>query len=84
LDTALFKNGEVAAMAEKYGVSVPQLGIRYCLQLDLLSLPKTANLQHMKTNAEVDFVINEKDMQFLKKVKPIEDYGIHRNFLSMY
>jgi diketogulonate reductase-like aldo/keto reductase len=53
----LFKNEEVTAIAEKYGVSVSQLAIRYCLQLDLLPLPKTANLQHMKTNAEVDFVI---------------------------
>ena len=40
----LFKNQEVAAIAEKYGVSVSQLAIRrYCLQLGLLPLPKTAN-----------------------------------------
>jgi diketogulonate reductase-like aldo/keto reductase len=39
----LFKNSEVAAISEKYGVSVSQLAIRYCLKLGLLSLPKTAN-----------------------------------------
>src|SRR4051794_36032050 len=76
----LFKNQEVAAIAEKYKVSVSQLAIRYCLQLDLLPLPKTANLQHMKTNAEVDFVINEKDMEFLKNVQQIQDYGEHSKF----
>lgn len=46
---------EIQAMAEKYGVSVPQLCIRYTLQLGTISLPKTGNPEHMKTNAEVDF-----------------------------
>src|SRR3954468_6036317 len=76
----LFKNGEVASIAEKYGVSVSQLAIRYCLQLDLLPLPKTANPQHMKTNAEVDFVISEEDMEFLKNVQQIEHYGEYSKF----
>jgi len=71
----LLKNQQIAAMAAKYNVSVPQLSIRYCLQLGLLPLPKTANPQHMKTNAEVDFVISDKDMGLLKNVKEIEDYG---------
>jgi len=76
----LFKNGEVAAMAKKYKVSVSQLAIRYCLELGLLPLPKTANPQHMKTNAEVDFVITKEDMEQLKNVEPIEDYGEHSKF----
>ena len=71
---------EVAAIAEKYKVSVSQLAIRYCLQLGLLPLPKTANPQHMKTNAEVDFVISEEDMEFLKNVQQIEHYGEHSKF----
>src|SRR3954467_3900890 len=71
----LFKNKEVAAIAEKYKVSVSQLAIRYCLQLDLLPLPKTANSQHMKNNAEVDFAISEEDMEFLKNIEQIEHYG---------
>ena len=32
-----------------------QLCIRYALQLGTISLPKTADPEHMKTNAEVDF-----------------------------
>ena len=76
----LFKNQEVTAIAEKYNVSVSQLAIRYCLQLGLLPLPKTANPQHMKTNAEVDFVISEEDMEFLKNMEQIEDYGEHSKF----
>jgi diketogulonate reductase-like aldo/keto reductase len=76
----LFKNVEVTAIAEKYGVSVSQLAICYCLQLDLLPLPKTANPQHMKTNAEVDFVISAEDIDFLKNMEQIEHYGEHSKF----
>jgi len=71
----LMKNQEVLKIAEKYGVSVPQLGIRYVLQLNLLPLPKTANPAHMKNNAAVDFVISDEDMDFLKNMEQIEDYG---------
>jgi diketogulonate reductase-like aldo/keto reductase len=76
----LFKNEEVTAIAEKYGVSVSQLAIRYCLQLGLLPLPKTANAAHMKTNAEVDFLISKEDMEFLENMQPIQDYGEHSKF----
>ena len=71
---------EIAAMAEKYGVSVPQLCIRYTLQLGAISLPKTANPDHMKTNAEVDFEISAEDMETLKTFKHIENYGASSGF----
>ena len=76
----LFKNEEIKTLADKYTVSVSQLAIRYCLQLDLLPLPKTANQEHMKSNAEVDFVISEEDMEFLKNMEQIEHYGEHSKF----
>lgn len=66
---------EIKAIADKYGVTVPQLCIRYTLQLGAISLPKTANPEHMKTNADVDFVINDADRETLKNFKHIEDYG---------
>ena len=62
----LLKNAKIVEMAEQYGVSVPQLCIRYVLQLGLLALPKTANPAHMKNKAEVDFVISNRDMERLK------------------
>lgn len=70
----LMNNPEVARLAERCGVSVPQLSIRYGLQLGLLPLPKTANPTHMKENADVDFVISDADMETLKAVEH-EDYG---------
>lgn len=71
----LLKNEDLQKMAEKYGVSVPQLSIRYDIQLGLLPLPKTANPNHMKANASLDFVISEEDMDTLKNMERIKDYG---------
>ncbi len=73
----LMKNERVAAMAKDYGVSVPQLSIRYTLQLGLLPLPKSANPAHIKNNADVDFEISDKDMETLKNLPKIQDYGEH-------
>jgi diketogulonate reductase-like aldo/keto reductase len=71
----LFRNRQVADMAEKYGVSLAQLSIRYILELGLLPLPKTANPDHMRTNADIDFEISDEDMEVLKHVETIEHYG---------
>lgn len=70
----MLENRDVAAVAEKYGVSVPQLCIRYTLQLGAVSLPKTANPDHMRTNADVDFVISDDDMSTLRGLEQ-SDYG---------
>ena len=71
---------EIKAIADKYGVTVPQLCIRYTLQLGAISLPKTANLEHMESNAEVDFTISAGDMETLKNFKKIESYGASSGF----
>ena len=68
----LLKQEKVSSIADKYNVSVPQLGIRYCLQLGTLPLPKTANPDHMKTNAEVDFEIADEDMETLKGTEKVD------------
>ena len=71
----MLKNKKLVGVAEKYNVTVPQLCIRYALQLDTLPLPKTGNPEHMKENAEIDFVISDTDMETLKNAEPLKDYG---------
>lgn len=68
----LMSNPDIIKMAEKYHVSVPQLSIRYDLQLGLLPLPKSTHKDHMIQNAEVDFTISTEDMDLLHKVPEIE------------
>ena len=72
----MLKNKEIVSFADKYGVSVCQLCIRYDIQLGTVALPKTANPAHMKENAAVDFEISEADMAALKKIAPIKGYGL--------
>ena len=69
------KNESIVAMAQKYGVSVAQLCIRYCIQLGMIVLPKAAKAEHQKSNAEVDFEISAADMEILKRIERIKDYG---------
>lgn len=66
---------KIAAIAKRYGVSVPQLCIKYTIQLGAVSLPKTGNPEHMKSNAELDFEISAEDMDLLKNFKKIQNYG---------
>ncbi|MBQ2671870.1 MAG: aldo/keto reductase [Clostridia bacterium] len=70
----ILQNKEVNDIAKKYGVTVAQICIKYDLQLGMVVLPKTDNPEHMKTNADLDFLISEEDMETLKKIKLI-DYG---------
>ena len=69
------KNPAIAAMAQKYGVSVAQLCVRYVLQLGAVALPKTADPAHMKDNAAVDFIIFDEDMNTLLAMERIGSYG---------
>lgn len=60
-------------MAAKYGVSVPQLCIRFDLQLGTLPLPKTTNINRMRQNAELDFEISDSDMRRLLQVPEVNN-----------
>ena len=76
----ILRHPAVVEIAERYGVTVPQLCIRYTLQLGAVSLPKTANPAHMRSNAELDFVISDDDLAALKSVERIKDYGDSSEF----
>ena len=62
---AALKNENIAAVARRYGVTVPQLCIKYTLQLGAVSLPKSSHPEHMKSNAMLDFTLSDEDMAAL-------------------
>jgi diketogulonate reductase-like aldo/keto reductase len=52
---ALLHDGRLWTLADTYGVRIAQLCLRYCLQLGLHPLPKTAaNPAHLRRNATLD------------------------------
>ena len=71
---AALKDKAIQEMANKYGVSVAQLCIKYTLQLDTISIPKASSKEHIEDNAKLDFEISEEDMIELIKLNEI-DYG---------
>ncbi|MDN3903301.1 aldo/keto reductase [Arthrobacter sp. YD2] len=75
----ILENADVAEMAARYSVTVPQLCIRYALQLGTVPLPKTANPDHMRENAQVDFTISDEDINTLWRLR-ISDYGQSSRF----
>ncbi len=59
----LLQNETLAKIAEKYGASVAQLCIRYCLQKGTLPLPKSVTPSRIKENTEVfSFTVSDEDM----------------------
>ncbi|MGM9632454.1 MAG: aldo/keto reductase [Eubacteriales bacterium] len=62
---ALVGNEVLCEMAERYGVSVARLCIRYCVQKGTLPLPKSVNEARIAENIDVDFEISERDMAYL-------------------
>ena len=77
---AVLGNETIKAVADKYGVSIPQLCLKYDIQLGMVVIPKTANPIHMENNAALDFTISDEDMEMLKNIEPIKDYGAHSFF----
>jgi hypothetical protein len=67
----LLSHPVVTEMANKYAVTVPQLCIRYDLQLGVLPLPKTIHKEYMTQNADVDFIIAEEDMNDILSVAEV-------------
>lgn len=66
-------NADIAAVARRYEVTIPQLCIQYTLQLGTVSLPKSSNPEHIKSNAQLDFSISDEDMAVLSRIG--QDYG---------
>lgn len=73
------KNKTLVAMAQKYGITVPQLCIKYVLNLGTVALPKTSSAEHMQNNADLDFTISNEDMEILKALD-FKDYGEYSLF----
>lgn len=60
---------DLVTIADRYGVTVPQLCVRYALQLGTLPLPKSDKPKHMRNNAAVDFEITAQDMHTMLTIE---------------
>ena len=65
---AIVEHSDLSLLADKYGVTVPQLCIRFCIENCTLPLPKSVNEDRIKANLEVDFKISNEDMAYLNSL----------------
>ena len=65
---AALKDERLAEVAARYGATIPQLCIRYTLQMGAVSLPKSTQPNHIRSNARLDFTISAEDMAALESI----------------
>ncbi len=65
---------EIVDIAAGYGVSAPQLCIRFLLQKGAVVLPKATTPSHIQQNAELGFVISAADMDVLDAMRDTEKH----------
>lgn len=71
----------LVSMAEKYGVSIQQLSLRYLIQRGIMPLPWSTSFEHMKKNLQsFDFTINQEDMSVLSCMPQYTWLGEHPDF----
>lgn len=59
-------NETLIEIAKKYNVSTAQLCLKWCLQNNVIPLPKSENEMRMKENMDLfDFQISDEDMKFI-------------------
>ena len=64
----IVNNEQLQPLAQKYGVTVAKICLRYCLQKGTLPLPKSTNEGRIAQNLELDFTIDQDDMTFLDNI----------------
>jgi diketogulonate reductase-like aldo/keto reductase len=74
----MLSSPKLAEIAAKYNKSVAQLCIRWCLQNDVLPLPKSATPSRIEENVCVfDFSISEDDMEAIRAMPYFGGSGLH-------
>ncbi len=71
----LLENETLADIAKKYDKSIPQVAIRYQLQRDIITLPKSITKKRIEENFEtLDFTLSQSDMEAIKKLNRAKKY----------
>lgn len=74
----MLTNESLQKIADKYQKSVAQICIKWCLQNQVLPLPKSVTPSRIKENSEVfDFELTQEDMQIIDAMEYCGGSGLH-------
>jgi diketogulonate reductase-like aldo/keto reductase len=81
----MLKVEELQKIAEKYGVTTAQLCIKFCLQNNVLPIPKSKDKDRMKNNLDVDsFTISDEDMKLLNEMPYLGGSGLDSDTVTLF
>lgn len=76
----MLDNKELKRIADKYKKSVAQICIRWCVQNNVIPLPKSTHLERIKDNIDIyDFKISDEDMQYINNMEYFAGSGLTPN-----
>ncbi len=71
-----FDHPTLAAIAEKYGKTVPQVILRWDIQQKIITIPKSVNAERIKENADIfDFELTEQEIEDIAQMNENHRYG---------
>ena len=71
-------NETLIKIAEKYNKSVAQICLKWCLQNEIIPLPKSETRERMRQNLEMfDFEINFEDMETINNMETFGESDMH-------
>jgi diketogulonate reductase-like aldo/keto reductase len=78
----MLNNIELNKIAKKYDKSVAQLCIKWCLQNNVLPLPKSTHYERIKENIDINnFNISSEDMYFINNMSYFAGSGLNPNII---
>ncbi len=81
----MLKVETLQVLAEKYGVSVAQLCIRWCLQNDVVPIPKSKDSERMRQNLDVfNFEISDDDVRVLNEMPYVGGSGLDSETITLF
>lgn len=78
----MLDNIELQRISKKYNKSVAQICIKWCLQNNVLPLPKSTHYDKIKENIDIsNFNISDEDMNFINSMSYFAGSGLNPNII---
>ena len=69
----IFSDPIMIKLSDKYNKSIPQITLRWHLQNGIIPIPKSSNIERIKSNLDIfDFEISDEDMNLINKLNKDE------------
>lgn len=76
----MLDNEDLKRIADKYKKSVAQICVRWCVQNNVIPLPKSTHLERIKDNIDIyDFIISDVDMKYINNMEYFAGSGLTPN-----